>query len=59
MGHELPLIAAFGIGILAVASNVDVGADHPNRKRVAMIAGFASFAGCVAVIAFWYLRLIQ
>ncbi|WP_442511879.1 hypothetical protein SH528x_003625 [Novipirellula sp. SH528] len=59
LGHELPLIGAFGMGILAGASNVYVWAAHPNRKRVAMIAGFASFAGCVAVLAFWYLRLIQ
>ncbi len=59
LGHELPLIGAFGMGISAVASNVYVWAAHPNRKRIAMIAGFASFVGCVAVLAFWYLRLIQ
>lgn len=58
LGLEFRLVGTFGVGLLAVATNVYVWAAYPNRKRVAMIMGLLSFTGCFAVLSLWFLRLI-
>lgn len=57
-GQEFALIGALVLGILAVTLNVFVWAAYLHRKRVAIVAGVASFTGCVAVLTLWYLQLI-
>lgn len=57
-GHEFPLIGAFGLAVLAVALNVYVWAAHPHRKAIAITSGLVALVTFVAVLSFWYLRLI-
>lgn len=59
LGIEFRLTEVFGLGLLAVATNVYVWAAYPNRKRTAVIVGSASFAGCVVVLSLWFLYLIH
>lgn len=57
VSHEFTLIGAFGLGMVAVAVNVAVGAAYPHRKLVAIVGGLAAFTGTLGVICFWYWQL--